>query len=56
MTMLCFRALLGRPARCALITGSSYSPSALQMLIEARIPVVEIWDVSKPADRHGDRV
>jgi LacI family transcriptional regulator, gluconate utilization system Gnt-I transcriptional repressor len=34
-----------------LITGSGYSPAALQMLIEARIPVVEIWDnSSRPID------
>jgi LacI family gluconate utilization system Gnt-I transcriptional repressor len=46
-----FRALLGRRPDALLITGSSYSPSALQMLIEARIPVVEIWDVSsRPID------
>jgi len=46
-----FRALLGRRPDALLITGSSYSPAALQMLIEARIPVVEIWDVSsRPID------
>jgi LacI family gluconate utilization system Gnt-I transcriptional repressor len=46
-----FRALLGRKPDALLITGSAYSPGALQMLIEARIPVVEIWDVSsRPID------
>jgi LacI family gluconate utilization system Gnt-I transcriptional repressor len=46
-----FRALLGRRPDALLITGSNYSPAAWQMLIEARIPVVEIWDVSsRPID------
>lgn len=46
-----FRALLGRRPDALLITGSGYNPGALQMLIEARIPVVEIWDVSsRPID------
>jgi LacI family transcriptional regulator, gluconate utilization system Gnt-I transcriptional repressor len=46
-----FRALLGRRPDALLITGSGYTPGALQMLIEARIPVVEIWDVSsRPID------
>ncbi|HEX3576871.1 MAG TPA: LacI family DNA-binding transcriptional regulator [Rhodopila sp.] len=46
-----FRAVLGRRPDALLITGSGYSPAALQMLIEARIPVVEIWDVSsRPID------
>ncbi len=46
-----FRAILGRRPDAVLITGSAYSPGALQMLIEARIPVVEIWDVSaRPID------
>jgi LacI family transcriptional regulator, gluconate utilization system Gnt-I transcriptional repressor len=46
-----FRALLGRRPDALLITGSGYSPSAWQMLIEAHIPVVEIWDVSsRPID------
>jgi LacI family transcriptional regulator, gluconate utilization system Gnt-I transcriptional repressor len=46
-----FRALLGRRPDALLITGSGYSPTAWQMLIEARIPVVEIWDVStRPID------
>jgi LacI family gluconate utilization system Gnt-I transcriptional repressor len=46
-----FRALLGRRPDALLITGSGYTPAAWQMLIEARIPVVEIWDVSsRPID------
>src|SRR6201992_2963507 len=46
-----FRAVLGRRPDAMLITGSGYSPAALQMLIEAHIPVVEIWDVSsRPID------
>jgi LacI family gluconate utilization system Gnt-I transcriptional repressor len=46
-----FRALLGRRPDGLLITGSGYSPAALEMLIEAHIPVVEIWDVSsRPID------
>ena len=46
-----FRALLGRRPDALLITGSGYSPGAIQMLIEAQIPVVEIWDVSsRPID------
>jgi LacI family transcriptional regulator, gluconate utilization system Gnt-I transcriptional repressor len=46
-----FRSILGRRPDAMLITGSGYSPMALQMLIDARIPVVEIWDVSsRPID------
>jgi len=46
-----FRALLGRRPDALLITGSGYSPGALQLLIEARIPVVEVWDISsRPID------
>jgi LacI family gluconate utilization system Gnt-I transcriptional repressor len=46
-----FRAVLGRRPDGLLITGSGYSPASLQMLVEARIPVVEIWDVSsRPID------
>ncbi|MDB5398895.1 MAG: hypothetical protein JWQ55_913 [Rhodopila sp.] len=46
-----FRAVLGRRPDALLITGSGYSPAAWQMLIEAHIPVVEIWDVSsRPID------
>jgi LacI family gluconate utilization system Gnt-I transcriptional repressor len=46
-----FRAVLGRRPDALLITGSGYSPGALQMLIEAHIPVVEVWDVSsRPID------
>ncbi len=46
-----FRAILGRRPDALLITGSGYAPAALQLLIEARIPVVEIWDASsRPID------
>lgn len=46
-----FRALLGRRPDALLITGSGYSPAAIQMLVEAHIPVVEIWDISsRPID------
>src|SRR4051794_36145428 len=46
-----FRALLGRRPDALLVTGSSYSLAALQMLVEARIPIVEIWDASaRPID------
>lgn len=38
------RALLGRRPDALLITGSDYGQSARQMLAEAQIPVVEIWD------------
>jgi LacI family gluconate utilization system Gnt-I transcriptional repressor len=41
-----FRALLGRRPDALLITGSSYSHATRQMLREAHIPIVEIWDVS----------
>ncbi len=46
-----FRAVLGRRPDALLITGSGYTPTAWQMLIEAHIPVVEIWDMSsRPID------
>lgn len=46
-----FRAILGRRPDALLITGSGYTPAALQLLIEARIPIVEIWDDSgRPID------
>ena len=46
-----FRALLGRRPDALLITGSAFPPATRQMLREARIPVVEIWDVSnQPID------
>lgn len=46
-----FRALLGRRPDALLITGSRHSRGARQMLAEAQIPVVEIWDVSsRPID------
>ena len=43
-TRACSARSLGRRPDALLITGSGYSPAALQMLIEARIPVVEIWE------------
>lgn len=46
-----FRALLGRRPDALMITGSAYSHATRQMLQEARIPTVEIWDVStRPID------
>lgn len=46
-----FRALLGRRPDALLITGSDFPSGTRQMLIEAGIPVVEIWDVStQPID------
>lgn len=45
------RALLGRRPDALLITGASHSPIARQMLVEAHVPIVEIWDVSdRPID------
>jgi LacI family transcriptional regulator, gluconate utilization system Gnt-I transcriptional repressor len=45
------RALLGRRPDALLITGASHSKVTSQMLTEAQIPVVEIWDVSdQPID------
>jgi LacI family gluconate utilization system Gnt-I transcriptional repressor len=40
------RALLGRRPDALLITGATHSPAAFQMLTEAHVPIVEIWDVS----------
>ncbi|MDR3536581.1 MAG: LacI family DNA-binding transcriptional regulator [Acetobacteraceae bacterium] len=40
------RALLGRRPDALLITGASHSAAARQMLVEAHVPIVEIWDVS----------
>jgi LacI family gluconate utilization system Gnt-I transcriptional repressor len=40
------RALLGRRPDALLITGATHSPAGLQMLTEAHVPIVEIWDVS----------
>ncbi len=40
------RALLGRRPDALLITGAHHTPAATQMLREAQIPVVEIWDVA----------
>jgi LacI family gluconate utilization system Gnt-I transcriptional repressor len=46
-----FRALLGRRPDAMLITGAAYTPAAWQLLLEARIPVVEIWELTtKPID------
>jgi len=46
-----FRALLGRRPDAMLITGAAYSQAAWQLLIEARIPVVEIWELTaRPID------
>ncbi len=39
------RALLGRRPDGLLITGASHSAVAHQMLVEAAVPIVEIWDV-----------
>lgn len=45
------RALLGRRPDALLITGATHSRAAEQMLVEAHIPIVEIWDVSsRPID------
>ncbi len=46
-----FRALLGRRPDAMLITGAAYTPAAWQMLMEARIPVVEVWErTTRPID------
>ena len=45
------RALLGRRPDALLIAGAAHTPGAIQMITEAQIPVVEIWDVSnRPID------
>jgi LacI family gluconate utilization system Gnt-I transcriptional repressor len=45
------RALLGRRPDALLIAGAAHTPGAIQMITEAHIPVVEIWDVSnRPID------
>jgi len=45
------RALLSRRPDALLITGVSHTPTAEQMITEAHVPVVEIWDVSeRPID------
>ena len=41
------RALLGRRPDALLIAGAAHTPGAFQMISEAHIPVVEIWDVSR---------
>ena len=46
-----FRALLGRRPDAMLVTGAAYTPAAWQLLIDAHIPVVEVWEVTaKPID------
>lgn len=40
------RALLGRRPDALLIAGAAHTTGAIQMIAEAHIPVVEIWDVS----------
>jgi LacI family gluconate utilization system Gnt-I transcriptional repressor len=45
------RAILGRRPDAMLITGATYTQAAWQMLMEARIPVVEIWELTgRPVD------
>jgi LacI family transcriptional regulator, gluconate utilization system Gnt-I transcriptional repressor len=45
------RTLLGRRPDALLIAGAAHTPGAVQMIVEAAIPVVEIWDVSaRPID------
>ena len=41
------RTLLGRRPDALLIAGAAHTPGAFQMISEAGIPVVEIWDVSR---------
>jgi LacI family gluconate utilization system Gnt-I transcriptional repressor len=38
------RTLLGRRPDAMLLTGSSYTPVAEQLLVESRIPIVQVWD------------
>jgi LacI family transcriptional regulator, gluconate utilization system Gnt-I transcriptional repressor len=40
------RALLGRRPDGLLITGAEHSAAARQMLVEANVPIVEIWDTA----------
>lgn len=40
------RALLGRRPDALLITGAEHSRATRQMLVEAHVPIVEIWDIS----------
>ena len=45
------RTLLGRRPDAILITGAAYAPSAWQMLMEAGIPLVEVWErTPRPID------
>ena len=41
------RAVLGRRPDALLIAGAAHTPGAFQMITDAQIPVVEIWDVSR---------
>lgn len=40
------RALLGRRPDAMLITGAAHTPLATQLLSEAQIPIVQVWDTS----------
>ena len=40
------RAVLGRRPDAMLVTGADHTPLARQMLAEAQVPIVEIWDTS----------
>jgi LacI family gluconate utilization system Gnt-I transcriptional repressor len=45
------RTLLGRRPDAMLITGAAYTPQAWQLLMEAHIPIVEVWErTSRPID------
>lgn len=45
------RALLGRRPDAMLITGAAYTPAAWQLLMEANIPIVEVWErTTRPID------
>ena len=45
------RGLLGRRPDAMMVTGAAHAPVTRQMLTEAGIPVVEIWDISsQPVD------
>jgi LacI family gluconate utilization system Gnt-I transcriptional repressor len=45
------RTLLGRRPDAMLITGAAYTPAAWQLLMEANIPIVEVWErTNRPID------
>lgn len=45
------RTLLGRRPDAMLITGAAYTPAAWQLLMEAHIPIVEVWErTTRPID------